>query len=132
MMERYRQSFKSAAAPHPFGMSGATLTNLLKMLEAGRDSALLRFSLGNEYLKEGNPDAAVEHLRAALGHDRAYSAAWKLLGRAHEASGALNEALHAYREGIAVAERKGDKQAAKEMTIFARRLERKLGGSARD
>ena len=107
-------------------MPGATLTNLLKMLEAGRDNALLRFSLGNEYLKEGDPHAAIEHLRAALQHDEAYSAAWKLLGRALETSGALNEALGAYRAGIAVAERKGDKQASKEMTVFARRLERKL------
>ena len=108
-------------------MSGATLTNLLRMLEAGRDNALLRFSLGNEYLKEGNSEAAVEPLRAALKHDPAYSAAWKLLGRALEGTGALTAALDAYREGIATAERKGDKQAAKEMTVFARRIERKLG-----
>ena len=94
------------------------------MLAAGRDNALLRFSLGNEYVKSGEPAAAVPHLRAALGHDPAYSAAWKLLGKALEASGALDEALAAYREGIAVAERKGDKQAAKEMTVFARRIER--------
>lgn len=127
MMETYRQSFKSAAVSHPFAMSGTTLTNLLRMLEAGRDNALLRFSLGNEYLKEGNSDAAVEHLRAALKHDPVYSAAWKLLGRALETSGALTEALAAYREGIAIADRKGDKQASKEMTVFARRIERKLG-----
>lgn len=105
-------------------MTGTTLENLLKMLAAGRDNALLRFSLGNEYVKSGEPAAAVPHLRAALGHDPAYSAAWKLLGKALEASGALDEALAAYREGIAVAERKGDKQAAKEMTVFARRVER--------
>jgi predicted Zn-dependent protease len=104
-----------------------TLENLLKMLGAGRDNALLRFSLGNEYVKCGDPAAAVEHLRAALAHDPAYSAAWKLLGKALEESGAFSDALAAYREGIAVAERKGDKQAAKEMTVFARRIERKAG-----
>ncbi len=37
---------------------------------------------------------------------------------------AADEALAAYREGIAVAERKGDKQAGKEMQVFARRLEK--------
>ena len=104
----------------------AMVANLLKMLDAGRDSALLRFSLGNEYLKTGEPAAAAEHLRAAVVHDPAYSAAWKLLGRALEAHGALAEALAAYREGTAVAERKGDKQAAKEMSVFARRVERKI------
>ena len=108
-------------------MPGTPLANLLKMLDAGRDGALLRFSLGNEYLKAGDAASAAGHLRAAVSHDPAYSAAWKLLGRALEASGAPDEALAAYREGIAVAERKGDKQAAKEMTVFARRLERSSG-----
>ena len=105
-------------------MAGSPLPSLLKMLEAGRDNALLRFSLGNEYLKAGDASTAAEHLRAAVKHDPNYSAAWKLLGRALEES-AADEALAAYREGIRVAEAKGDKQAAKEMAVFARRLERK-------
>jgi predicted Zn-dependent protease len=104
----------------------SALDNLLKMLANGRDDALLRYSLGNEYLKSEQPAAAIPHLRAALAHDRAYSAAWKLLGRALEATDAFAEALAAYREGIVVAERKGDKQAAKEMAVFARRVERRL------
>ena len=107
-------------------MTGTTLDNLLRMLAAGRDNALLRFSLGNEYVKRGEPAAAVEHLRKALEHDAAYSAAWKLFGKALEESGAPQEALAAFREGIAVAETKGDKQAAREMTVFARRIERSL------
>ena len=105
-------------------MTSTTLDNLLKMLAAGRDNALLRFSLGNEYEKNGDHAAAVTHLRAAIAHDPGYSAAWKLLGRALEASDFGEEALAAYREGIAVAEKKGDKQAAKEMEVFLRRLER--------
>ena len=108
-------------------MTASTLANLLKMLEAGRDNALLRFSLGNEYLKAGDATSAAEHLRAAVRHDASYSAAWKLLGRALETSGAVEAALDAYREGSAIAERKGDKQAAREMAVFARRIERRLG-----
>ena len=107
-------------------MTSTALLHLLKMLEAGRDNAMLRFSLGNEYFKNGDAHAAVEHLRAAVEHDAAYSAGWKLLGRALEASAVLTEALAAYRQGIEVAERNGDKQAEKEMIVFARRLERKL------
>lgn len=107
-------------------MPGSAIDNFLKMLSGGRDNALLRFSLGSEYLKNGEPGAAVEHLRAAVKHDPGYSAAWKLLGRALDESGTLQDALAAYREGIAVAERKGDKQAAKEMAVFARRLQKKL------
>ena len=42
------------------------------------------------------------------------------------------DALSAYRKGIEVAEKKGDKQAAKEMVVFARRLEKSLasGGAS--
>ena len=77
-----------------------------------------------EYLKAGDHAQAVEHLRVALAHDSGYSAAWKLLGKALEAHGAAAEALEAYRSGIEVAGKKGDKQAAKEMAVFAKRLER--------
>jgi len=108
-------------------MTSAVLANLLRMLESGRDTALLRFSIGNEYLKSGEAAAAAEHLRAAVKHDPGYSAAWKLLGRALETGDDPAGALDAYRKGIAVAERKGDKQAAKEMQVFVRRLERKAG-----
>lgn len=102
----------------------AQIDSLLKMLAGGRDSALLRFSLGNEYLKSGEPREAATHLRAAVAQDPGYSAAWKLLGRALERSDARAEALAAYREGMRVATAKGDQQAAKEMAVFARRLER--------
>ena len=105
-------------------MASLLLDNLLKMLAAGRDNALLRYSLGNEYLKAGDHVQAAEHLRAALAHDSGYSAAWKLLGKALEAAGSRAEALEAYRNGMAVADKKGDKQAAKEMAVFARRLEK--------
>ena len=105
-------------------MAAPVLDNLLKMLAAGRDNALLRYSLGNEYLKSGDAAEAIAHLRAAIAHDAGYSAAWKLLGKALDESGSPAEALEAYRSGIEVAERKGDKQAAKEMAVFAKRIER--------
>ena len=108
-------------------MSSALIASLEKMLGSPRDGALLRFSLGNEYLKASEPARAAEHLREAVKRDPAYSAAWKLLGRALAESGAAAEALAAYREGIVVAGNKGDKQAAKEMAVFAKRLEKQLG-----
>ncbi|MGQ0751888.1 MAG: tetratricopeptide repeat protein [Betaproteobacteria bacterium] len=107
-------------------MKSAAIVNLEKLLGGPRDNALLRYSLGNEYLKNGDAAGAVPHLRAALTCDPHYSAAWKLLGRALNDSGQPGAALAAYREGIQVAEAKGDKQAAKEMTVFARRIERTL------
>ena len=104
------------------------IDKLEKMLADGRDNALLRFSLGNEYSKLGQFDQAAAHLQQAVVHDPNYSAAWKLLGKALNEAGRLQEALAAYQSGIAVAEKKGDKQAAKEMTVFAKRIEKQLSG----
>ncbi len=101
---------------------GAALENFRKMLAAGKDGALLRFGLGNEYLKAAQPAEAVTHLRRAVELDQNYSAAWKLLGRALAESGDKEQALAAYDEGIRVAERRGDQQAAREMRVFARKL----------
>ena len=100
---------------------------LEQLLAAGKDNALLRFSLGSEYLKAGDAARACVHLARALGHDREYSAAWKLYGKALVESGKLAEALSAYTRGIEVAESKGDKQAAKEMRVYARRIEKEGG-----
>jgi Tfp pilus assembly protein PilF len=107
-------------------VSGAAAP-LEKLLAAGKDSALLRFGLGNAYLGAGDALRAAEHLRHALAFDPGYSAAWKLLGKALTAAGLESDALAAYRDGIAAAERKGDKQALKEMQVFARRLAKQLG-----
>ncbi len=92
------------------------------MLEQGQDNALIRFSLGNAYFNAKDYEQAVEHLSQALKHDPDYSAAWKLYGKALAAAGRDNEAIIAYQQGIQIAEKKGDIQAAKEMKIFLKRL----------
>jgi predicted Zn-dependent protease len=97
------------------------------LLAAGKDNALLRFGLGMNYLKAGNAERAVEHLRAAVAHDPRYSAAWKLLGKALADTGDRAAAAQAYASGIAAALERGDKQAAKEMTVFLRRLQKQEG-----
>ena len=104
----------------------SVISNLEKLLSQRKESALLRFSLGSEYLKLRENWVAVFHLKRALELDPNYSAAWKLLAMALADGGVLNEALDTYRRGIEVAQRRGDQQAVKEMTVFARRLEKKL------
>jgi len=99
------------------------ISQLEKLLGTPRDGALLRYSLGLEYAKTGDHARAAEYLREAVARDPLYSAAWKALGKA---LGETSEALEAYRRGIEAAKQKGDRQAEKEMTVFARRLE-KLG-----
>ena len=99
------------------------------LLASGKDTALLRFSLGMHYLGAGDGTRAAQHLRRAVEQDPDYSAAWKLLGRALAESGDAQAAIAAYRDGIAAAQRKGDKQAGKEMAVFLRRLEKAQGGA---
>ena len=102
----------------------AVLDNLEKMLARGQDNVLLRYGLGAEYLKLQQFDQAAEHLRHAVTHDPKYSAAWKLLGQALTGGGHTEQAMQAYAEGINAAEDKGDKQAAKEMAVFLKRLQK--------
>lgn len=94
------------------------------LLASGKDSALLRFSLGMHYLGGGDAARAAGHLRRAVEQDPDYSAAWKLLGKALAESGDAPGAIVAYRDGIAAAGRRGDKQAGKEMAVFLKRLEK--------
>ena len=102
------------------------ISQLEKMLGTPRDGALLRYSLGLEYAKAGDHARAIQYLRDAVERDPLYSAAWKALGNSLR-EGQPADALEAYRRGIAAAQKKGDRQAEKEMTVFARRLEKLLG-----
>ncbi len=105
-------------------MSANLIANLRQQCGGPRDGALLRFSLGNALLAEGDAGAAADELRRALDFDPTYSAAWKLFGKACLANGDAAAAADAWRRGIAAAAARGDKQAEKEMGVFLRRLEK--------
>jgi Flp pilus assembly protein TadD len=108
-------------------MTTPLIQSLEKLRGTPRDGALLRYSLGNEYAKAGDLERAIGELREAVSRDARYSAAWKALGRALADAGRDEEAREAYVQGIEAARAKGDRQAEKEMTVFARRLEKKRG-----
>ncbi|MGB8855454.1 MAG: tetratricopeptide repeat protein [Burkholderiales bacterium] len=104
------------------GVTSQIIANFEKMLVAGRDSALLRFGLGNEYFKAADFDSAIPHFFKAVELDADYSAAWKMLGKCLAEAGRTDDARAAYGKGILAAQKKGDKQAAKEMAVFLKRL----------
>jgi predicted Zn-dependent protease len=108
-------------------MPSPLITNLEKLLGTPRDGALLRYSLGTEYLKVGEHERGIAALREAVARDPHYSAAWKALGRALADDGREDEAYGAWMQGIVAAHARGDKQAEKEMTVFARRVQKKRG-----
>jgi len=97
---------------------------LEKLLAQGRDSALLRFGLGDACLKDNDAEQAVLHLAQATAQQPGYSAAWKLLGKALHQLDRLEEAQAAWTSGITVAQQQGDLQAVKEMTVFVKRLQK--------
>jgi len=103
-------------------MNQQRIEALRAQLGGSRDGALLRYSLGNALLETGDAAEAVMQLREALTFDPTYTAAWKVLGKAQLAAGDSIAAADAWREGIAVAEKRGDVQAAKEMRVFLKRV----------
>jgi predicted Zn-dependent protease len=105
-------------------MAHDLIANLEALLAKGGDSAVLRLALASRYLDAGDAASAVRHAEAAVRLDPEYSAAWKTLGRALAAAGRTADALAAYERGGDVAERRGDQQAAKEMRVFSKRLQR--------
>ncbi len=103
------------------------IDNFEKLLASGTDNAMLRFSLGNAYYLAGDFGAAITHLKQAVDQDPGYSAAWKMYGKVLAEADRHQEAMEVYTTGIECADRKGDVQAAKEMRVFLRRLEKAHG-----
>ena len=104
------------------------IANLEALIAAGKDGPAVRFGLGRACLERSDPAASRAHLERAVELDPSYSAAWKLLGKACAEGGDAAGAADAYRRGIAAATAKGDRQAAKEMGVFLRRIERASRG----
>jgi len=102
------------------------IDNFEAMLARGQDSEMLRYTLGNAYFNEGAFTKAVEHLRKAIELKPDYSAAWKMLGRSLAGDNQLLEAKAAFDQGEIVAESNGDKQTAKEINVFRKRVVKAL------
>ena len=100
------------------------IKNLEALIAKGQDSALIRYSLGNEYRREKKFANAIAHLARAVELESGFSAAWKMYGTALSENNQINDAIKAFEQGITVAEKKGDIQAAKEMKVYLKRLKR--------
>jgi tetratricopeptide (TPR) repeat protein len=96
--------------------------NLERLIAGGRDGPQIRLALAARCSADGEQDAALAHAEVAVSLDPDYSAAWKMVGGLRAQLGRAREAVEAYRKGIAIAEKRGDQQAAKEMRVFLKRL----------
>lgn len=100
------------------------LENLTRLLDGPRDGALLRHAIGIELMKADDNAGAAIRFRESVARDPNFSAGWKALGKALAEAGQLQAARDAWTRGIEVAEARGDIQAAREMKVFARRLDK--------
>jgi len=103
-------------------MTSERVADLLELIAEEPDDALLRLTLGKEYLESGDTAAALPHLERAVAADPRYTAAYRYLGAALAAAGRRDDAIAAWERGVAVAEETGDLQAGKEMRLFLDRL----------
>lgn len=86
--------------------------------ETPDDDGFLRYGLAMEYKAEGNPEKAAACFRDLLRATPDYVAGYLQLGQLLNQMGEEDEAKSVYRDGIAVAQRKGDQHAAGEMGQF--------------
>lgn len=105
-------------------MTAASIARLRALCGGPRDGPMLRFALASALFAAGDATAAIVELKHALDADPNYSAAWKVLGNAHAASGDSHAAISAFERGITAATAHGDIQAAREMAVLLRRLQR--------
>lgn len=103
-------------------MSAERIRDLLELLADEPDDALLRFTLGTEYLEDGEAALAVPELERAVAADPRYTVAHRYLGAALERAGRDAEAAAAWERGLQVAAETGDLQAGNEMRVFLERL----------
>ena len=87
------------------------------MLADDPDDEFLRYALAMEFVSEGNPEAAVRHLRdlIALNPAKPYVPAYLMAGQALLKIGRTTDAIALLREGVTAAEQQGNLHAAGEM-----------------
>lgn len=84
--------------------------------------ALERMSLALAYHRRGDPRTALLHLEKALAFDADFTAAHRLRGLVALELGDAAQAEAAFTQGLEVAQRRGEMQLVKELTVRLKRL----------
>lgn len=88
---------------------------LKKMLAADPSNPMAHYGLANEYWKNAEYGAVVEHLTAYLEKSDDQGAGYRLLGQAYKNLGNLESARKAFQDGQRAAERHGHPTMAAEI-----------------
>ena len=91
---------------------------LQEMLAQDPNDPFLRYGLAMEYVSQGDDEGAVGCFRELIRVDPNYVPAHQQLGQALVRLGRQAEARDAFGQGIAAAQRQGDRHAAEEMQVF--------------
>jgi hypothetical protein len=105
-------------------MAQPLISSLEKLIGTPRDGALLRYSLGVEYLKAGEKRAQSSSCARPCSATRTILRRGSCSEERSPKPMKPAQALEAWTRGIEAARRKGDRQAEKEMNVFARRVAR--------
>lgn len=100
------------------------IAQLRQLLQFDPDDSLTWYLLGNELLHDDQFQPAAEALHKALQLNPDHTAAMRRLGDAYRQQGRTRQARDAYEQAIALAERTGDLQVAREARAFLKKIER--------
>ena len=103
-------------------MNNDQIKQLENLVEQNPENALMHYTLGIEYLRQGENQKGVSVLKKTISLEPEYSAAYRELGKALLNSDMKQEAMEVFNKGIAVAEERGDIQTAREMRVFLKRI----------
>lgn len=105
-------------------MAETTRIDMLKeILSQTPTDTLARYALGMEYSGAGETDAAVNEFRTLLGHKPEYANAYFMAAQALAKAERKDEAKQWLRDGIAAAQRAGNRHAQSEMQAMLDELE---------
>ena len=94
----------------------STRLEALKSMVAQQPAdSFLRYGLAMEYRNAGDLEAAVSEFRSLIAADAEYAAAYFHAGQTLERLGRPDEAREAYRAGIAVTNRQGNRKTRDEL-----------------
>jgi predicted Zn-dependent protease len=92
------------------------LTMLEQMVAAGKADSFARYALALEYKKEGRADDALSTFESLRESDPGYLAQYLMAGQLLLEQGRKAEAAEWLRQGIPLAEQKGDSKALSELS----------------
>jgi Tfp pilus assembly protein PilF len=104
-------------------MSSERAEQLKAILKEQPDNSFARYALGMEYASAGETDAALAEFRGAVTLDAKNANAFLMGAQALQRAERVPEAIEWLREGIACAQRVGNRHAASEMQTLLEALE---------